>query len=337
MTKSKPGIPTVLEISRKINKKNLLPVYYFFGEDSFSLNIGLKAVEKAVQPFISSDFDREIFYGDNKTLSEVLDFASAFPFGSEKKLIIIKEFEKVKDKKNLSAYLKSPAEFTVLVLIHNGAITGFKLEPFPDLIEKNYIFSAKELRGDHLLSWIINYCEEAGKYLSKENAGALVDIVGEDRNLIESQLEKIFTFLGERKEISIKDVTSLSTELREYNIFDLQNAVGKKDKALAAKIVYNLLVQGKEPTFIIFMLTRYFIGLSRINELREKKLPENAAAGIVGTHPFYYKNYLSARTIFSDKDLFRASEALLKADLLIKTTSTDYKSVIALLLAEILN
>ena len=337
MAKNRPGIPTILEISKKINKNNLLPVYYFFGEDSFSLNIGLKAVERAVDPFISSDFDKETFYGENKTLSEVLDFASAFPFGSEKKLIIFKEFEKVKDKKNLSSYLKSPPEFTVMVLIHNSSITGFKSEPFPSLIEKNYLFSAKELKGDHLLNWIINYCEEAGKYLSKENAGVLVDIVGEDRNLIESQLEKIFTFIGEKKEISINDITSLSTELKEYNIFDLQNAVGKKDKALAVKTAYKLLEQGKEPTFIIYMLTRYFTGISRINELREKKIPENVAAGIVGTHPYYYKNYLSARMIYSERDLYRASEALLRADLLIKTTSTDYKSVIALLLAEILD
>jgi DNA polymerase-3 subunit delta len=337
MAKNKPGIPTVLEISKKINKNHLLPVYYFFGEDSFSLNIGLKAVEKAVQPFISSDFDKETFYGENKTLSEVLDFAYAFPFGSEKKLIIFKEFEKVKDKKNLSPYLKSPPEFTVMVLLHNSAITGFKSEPFPGLIEKNFIFSAKELKGEHLLNWIISYCEEAGKNLTRENAGALVDIVGEDRNLIESQLEKIFTFLGERKEIGIADITSLSTELKEYNIFDLQKAVGKRDKALAVRLAYKMLEQGKEPTFIIFMLTRYFTGLSRINELREKKLPENAAAAIVGTHPYYYKDYLNARMIFSDKDLFRASEALLKADLLIKTTSTDYKSVISLLLAEILD
>ena len=337
MAKNRPGIPTILEISKKINKNNLLPVYYFFGEDSFSLNIGLKAVERAVEPFISSDFDKETFYGENRTLSEVLDFASAFPFGSEKKLIIFKEFEKVKDKKNLSSYLKSPPEFTVMVLIHNSSITGFKSEPFPSLVEKNYIFSAKELKGDHLLNWIINYCEEAGKYLSKENAGVLVDIVGEDRNLIESQLEKIFTFIGEKKEISINDITSLSTELKEHNIFDLQNAVGKKDKALAVKTAYKLLEQGKEPTFIIYMLTRYFTGISRINELREKKIPENVAAGIVGTHPYYYKNYLNARMIYSDRDLYRASEALLKADLLIKTTSTDYKSVLALLLAEILD
>jgi DNA polymerase-3 subunit delta len=337
MAKNKLTLPSVLDISNKVSRNNLLPVYYFFGEESYSLDIGLKAVEKAVQPFISSDFDKETFYGENRTLSEVLDFASAFPFGSEKKFIVFKEFEKVKDKKILTSYLKSPPDFTVMVLIHNGIINGFKTEPYPTLIEKKFIFAAKELRGENLLSWIINYCESSGKYLSRENAQLLIDIVGDNRNLIESQLEKIFTFLSERKEILIDDINALSTELKEFNIFDLQNAVGKKDKATAIKVAYKLLDQGDEPTFIIYMLTRYFTGLSRINELRDKNLPEQTAAGIVGTHPFYYKEYLKARTIYSDKDLYRASEALLKAELSIKTSSTDNKSIITLLLTEILN
>ena len=265
-----------------------------------------------------------------------MDFASAFPFGSEKKFIVFKEFEKVKDKKSLTSYLKSPADFTVLVLIHNGAIGGFKTEPFPSLIEKKYIFSAKELKGEHLLNWVINYCESADKYLSRENAQMVLDIVGDNRNLIESQLEKIFTFIGDRKDINLEDINAVSTQLKEFNIFDLQNALGKKDKTTAVKISYKLLEQGAEPTFIIYMLTRYFTGLSQVSELREKNLPDNAAARIVGTHPFYYKDYVKARTIFSDKDLYRVSEALLKADLLVKTTSTDNKSIITLLITEIL-
>jgi DNA polymerase III subunit delta len=337
MAKTNPAITSVLELTKKINRNNLLPVYYFFGEDSFSIDSGLKAVEKIVQPLITSDFDKEVFYGENKTLSEVLDFASAFPFGSEKKFIVFKEFEKVKDKKSLTSYLKSPADFTVLVLIHHGTIGGFKTEPFPSLIEKKYIFSAKELKGDHLLNWVINYCENADKFLNRENAQMLVDIVGDNRNLIESQLEKIFTFIGDRKEIKLEDISAVSTQLKEFNIFDLQNALGKKDKTTAVKVSYKLLEQGAEPTFIIYMLTRYFTGISQVSELREKNLPDSAAARIVGTHPFYYKDYVKARTIFSDKDLYRVSEALLKADLLVKTTSTDNKSIITLLISEILD
>jgi DNA polymerase-3 subunit delta len=336
MAKYKPKIPTVLELSKKISKKNLLPVYYFFGEDSFSLDTGVKAVEKVVEPLITSDFDKETFYGENNSLAEVLDFASAFPFGSEKKLIIFKEFEKVKDKKNLFPYLKSPADFTVIIFIHNGTITGFKTEPYSTLLEENYIYAAKELKGDHLINWISIFCQENGKFLNDENAQILIDIVGENRGLIESQLEKIFTFLGDRKEIKLEDINSLSTQLKEFNIFDLQNAIGKKDKAASIKIAYKLLEQGAELTYIVYMLTRYFTGLSRINELREQKIPDQAAAGIIGTHPFYYKEYIKARAIFSERDLYRTAQALLDAELSAKTTSTDDKSIITLLLSAIL-
>jgi DNA polymerase III delta subunit len=84
------------------------------------------------------------------------------------------------------------------------------------------------------------------------------------------------------------------------------------------------------------MLTRYFTGLSRINELITKKIPEKAAARIVGTHPYYYRNHLSARKLYSDKDLFRTAQSLLKADLLIKSTSSDNKTIITILITEIM-
>jgi len=59
----------------------------------------------------------------------------------------------------------------------------------------------------------------------------LIDIVGENREMLEAQLEKIFVYLNENKEISVESLIALSTSLKEYNIFDLQNAIGKKNKA----------------------------------------------------------------------------------------------------------
>ncbi|MGB5894160.1 MAG: hypothetical protein WBG58_08270, partial [Ignavibacteriaceae bacterium] len=131
MAKSKA--PSILDIIPAINKGSLQPVYYFFGEDYYLLQNVLDSINKAVSPFITSDFDKETFYGDKKPIGEVLDFATAFPFGSEKKLIIFKQFEKVKDKKPLVDYATSPADFTVLVLIHNGIITNLNSEPYKTL------------------------------------------------------------------------------------------------------------------------------------------------------------------------------------------------------------
>ena len=331
-----PKAPSILDILKKIKKGKLLPLYYLFGEDSYSLDITLAAIEETAKPFILSEFDKETYYGEDKDLLDVLNAASTFPFGSEKKLIIFKEFEKVRDKKGLTSYSKSPQDFTILVFIHNGSITNLEAEPFKTLQENEFIFEAKELKGKNLLEWLISLAESKGKILTEENAQLILDISGENRNILEIQIEKIFTFLGEEREITYNIITALSSALKEYNIFDLQNAIAKRNKADSLKIAISMIDKGAEPTFIIFMLTRYFTGLLRINELKEQNLPEQAAARIVGTHPYYYKDYLKARTLYSDEKIYNAAQALLKADLSVKTTSINEKTVISLLIAEIL-
>ena len=336
MAKSKIKITGISEAVKNLKKGNILPLYFFFGEDSFSIDEALKAVEETVLPHITSDFDREVFYGEEKLISDVLGFATAFPFGSEKKLLILKEFEKVKDKKNLLSYAESPADFTVMVIVHNGGIKNTDTVLYQTLAKNNFIYEAKELKGNNLVNWVVDFCEVRNKTISFENALMLVDIVGENRSMIEAQLDKILTYIADKEEISLDDVKSLSTSLKEFSIFDLQDAVSKRDKSRSLKIAYNMLENGQEPTFIIHMLTRYFTGLARINEMTEKKMNEYAAARIIGTHPFYLKNYRFARKAFTDRDLHRASEALLKADITVKTTSSDNKSIITLLISEML-
>ncbi|MDH3267282.1 MAG: DNA polymerase III subunit delta [Ignavibacteria bacterium] len=333
---AKSRAPSILEAIAEIKKRKFKPVYYFFGEDSYNLTFTLHTLEEVFTPLLSSEFDKEAIYSDDRSISDILGLATSFPFGSEKKLIIVKEAEKIRDKKSLKTYADSPAEFTVLAFFHNGPITNLKSEPFKTLSENNFLFEAKELKGKYLIDWLFSIAEEKGKTLSEENAQLLVDIVGENRSLLEDQLEKICVYRNKEKEITIESIQKVSSELKQFNIFDLQNAIGLKDKAKAMNVANNLLDNGAEPTFIIAMLTRYFTGLAKITELKTKNIPLQEAARIVGTHHFYYPNYVKARTLYSDENLVEVFRSLLKADVSVKTTNTDDKTIITLLVAEIL-
>ncbi len=334
MAKSKA--PSILEAIAEIKKRKFKPVYYFFGEDSYNLTFALHILEEVFTPLLSSEFDKETIFSEDRSIIDILGLSTSFPFGSEKKLIIVKESEKIKDKKPLKNYAASPAEFTVLAFFHNGPITNLKSEPFKTLAENNFLYEAKELKGRNLIDWLISEAEEKGKKLSEENAQVLVDIAGENRNMLEDQLEKICVFLNKEKEITIESIQKVSSELKQFNIFDLQNAIGLKDKSKALNVANNLLDNGAEPTFIIAMLTRYFTGLAKITELKTKNIPVQEAARIVGTHHFYYPGYVKARTLYSDQKLVEVFRALLKADISVKTTSSDNKTIITLLIAEIL-
>jgi DNA polymerase-3 subunit delta len=335
MAKSKA--PSILDAIKEIKKRKFKPVYYFFGEDSYNLSHTLHTLEEAFTPLLLSEFDKETIYSEDRSINVILGIATAFPFGSDKKLIIVKEAEKIKDKKPLKDYASSPADFTVLAFFHNGSITNLVTEPFKTLEANEFLYEAKELKGKNLIDWLISQAEEKEKKLSEENAQVLVDIVGENRNMLEDQLEKICIFLNEKQEISLESIQQVSSELKQFNIFDLQNAIGVKDKSKSLAVAYNLLDNGAEPTFIISMLTRYFTGLAKITELQSKNTPVQEAARIVGTHHFYYPQYVKARNLFSDGKLVEVFRALLKADVSIKTTTADEKTIITLLVAEILH
>ncbi len=337
MAKSKA--PAMQDIEKQLKQKKILPVYYLFGEDSYSVDSIVDVIEKTVQPFITSDFDKEVLYGENQTFTNIIGLASTFPFGSEKKLIIVKQAEKLKDKKEkkeIISYFESPAEFTVLVFLHEGTITNPTSEPYKTLANQGYLFEAKELKGKSLIDWLISTVEKNGKTISYDNAQLLTDISGENRNALESQLEKIFIYVGDSKEITIESIRGLSTSLKQYTIFDLQNAIGKKNKSASLKVVFNLLKNGMEPIQIIAMLNKYFTSLARLNELTAANTNEFQVARIMGTHPFYLKDYHSARRVYSDKHLTAAFSALLKADLTIKTTSLDDYTLLSVLIAEVI-
>lgn len=334
MAKSKA--PAIQEVEKQLKQKKLLPVYYLFGEDSYSVETTYKVIEKFVEPFIASDFDKETYYGENQTFANIAGLASTFPFGSEKKLITLKQSEKPRDKKEILNYVKSPADFSVVVFLHEGTISNTETEPYKTLANLGYLFEAKELKGNALIEWVIATAEKNGKTISYDNAQLLTDISGENRTALESQLEKIFIYIGENKEITIDSIRGLSTSLKQYTIFDLQNAIGKKNKANALKVAHNLIKNGSEPIQIIAMLNKYFSGLARLTELTAANTNEFQVARILGTHPFYLKEYHAARRSYSDKQLGSVFTSLLKADLSVKTTSIDDYTLISILIAEII-
>ena len=325
---------SILSIKNEIKKGEFKPIYFLCGEDSYSINLALNIIIKSVEPFIASEFDKEIYHGKEVSLQNILTNASTFPFGSDKKLIILKEFEEIKDKKELNNYAPSPSEFTVLVIIFNGSIPKKLTEPFKTLDKQNYLYEAKVLKGKYLLSWLTSFAESKNKTLNTLNAQLLVDLVGENRAMLESQLEKIFTYLDERIEITFDDIKKLAASLKEFSIFDLQDAVAKKNSSDALKIAFNMLDNGKELTEILNYFTRYFMTVSRIFELDRDKISQTEGAKILGIHPFYYLKCKELRRYYSDKDLLNVSRALLKADIGIKTTNTDRKTLATILIAE---
>jgi DNA polymerase III subunit delta len=338
MAKSKVSVPSIFTISKYLKPENLIPVYFFFGEDLYSIENAVRAIENAVQPLITSEFDVENFNSQDKEFADIIDTAYTFPFGSGKRLLIFKGFEDKKDSKTrLTSYLKNVNDSTVFVIIRYGSISNLEVEPYTSLLKKDFLFEAKELKGDELISWILKFTARKGKNINPVSAGILVDMVGENRTLIEMQLQKIFAFLGDAKEITNEVIKTISSELKEYTIFDLQNAIGVRNKTKAFETAFNLLDKGKDALFIIAMLNRYFTAIAQIPELEKSGKSDFEISRAINVSSYYYKDYKQASRYFKDLKMIEIAHALLEADISLKSTAMEQKTLISVLITQILS
>lgn len=340
---AKSNLPSVIDIKSELKSKIIKPIYFLFGEDLFGINSAVSDIKKAVEPLISSDFNKETYYCLDRDirLSDIISAAKTFPFGDGKKLVLVKNADELKYSAKddiFIEYIKNPADFTVLVFIYEGKISNINSEPFKSLSKNQFLYESPELRSDMLLKWLIQFVSEKNKNISKENASVLIDIVGENRNLLENQVEKLIEFVGEEKEISLKIIEELATKLKTYTIFDLYNALDKKDKAESLKIAYNLLDSSDMGLLgIIAMLNKHFTALLRIEELEKSDMTKELKAKITGTHPFYYQNLVNASRLYGFNGISKALESIYNADVQVKSTSLDEKTILTILIAEIIS
>jgi len=337
MAKARIKIPSIYDAGKYLTGDNLLPIYYFSGTDLHTIDNAVKAVTKAVEPFISSEFDKEVISADkNFSAQQLMDMALAFPFGSEKKLLIVKNFDKVNDRKLFANYIKDPAEFTTVILTQNGKVTAAASEPYKSLRARNYIFEAQELKGSGLVRWVVKHSSDLGLTISKENAEYLMDIVGEDKSLLQMQLHKISDYLNSKGDISKEVIDQHASETKEFTIFQLQDALGKGDKADSLKIIYNLIDNGKDIAFINTILIKFITTIAKSLELSREGLNEFQAASKAGVNPYYYKNCMKARYLLVEKKLIKAAKAVYNAEIRYKTSSADSYTIAAILIGEIL-
>jgi len=328
---------SIYNLKNYIPPDRVLPLYFFFGEDTYTISNSVEAVSQSVSDLIRSEFDRVIIDASgDMNVAQIIDTASAFPFGGEKKLVIVKNFEKIADKKSFAEYVNNPAEFTIMIVTQIGKKVDTKREPYNSLTKNGYLFEAHELRGADLNFWVMKNAKEIGISISQENAQTFIDIIGEHKSLLEMNLQKLFDYLGEKKEVTSEDIEKLAAVTKEYSIFNLQDAIGLGKKAEALKIIFNLIDNGHDLVYIISMLTKFVSTIAQNFDLSRQKISEFEASKMADVSFFYYKKCRDAKYLHSHIRMRNAAKALFNADIAVKTSSADSKSIGTMLISEIM-
>jgi DNA polymerase-3 subunit delta len=190
------------------------------------------------------------------------------------------------------------------------------------------------LYDNQIPAWITKHAGDFGKKISGEGAELLAQYVGNSMREIHSELEKLSIYVANKSTIDEQDVNALIGVSKVYNIFALQKSIGEKNISKSMIILENMLDNGEQSLGIIVMLAKYF---QKLWILKCTQFQSDAeVASVFGISPFFVKEYRNAVSNYKINEIENSFSALLEADEVLKTSSSEERMAMTLLLYKIM-
>jgi DNA polymerase III subunit delta len=314
---------TIDDIRSALARKEFAPVYLFYGEEDFLAEEATDLVITSAMTPEQHGFNLDIMYGSDADARDILSHASSFPMMAERRVVVVREFDKLADKELLSPYLEQPSPTTCLIL--HSAKPDFRKKPYVMARRSATLIKFEPLRDYQVAGWIGKRVKNQGREIEPDATKILAAYVSTSLREIQNELDKLYLFVGEKKAISSDDVRAVVGVSKEYNIFELQNAIGAKNLARSTEILSNMLNAGEPPILIILMLTRYFTTLWKLHDLQRRGNTEPAKA--LGINPYFFKDYVTALGNFRSGEIEHSFEVLAAADEQLKSATLDHVQV----------
>ncbi len=315
---AKEGL-TVDDLMSALAQRKFSPVYLFHGEEDFLADEATETIVSASMTPEQQGFNLDVMYGSEADARDIISHASSFPMTADRRVVVVREVEKLPNKELLSAYIEHPSPTTSLIL-HAGK-PDFRKRPYVTAKRFGTVVKFDPLKDQQIPGWISRRAGQQGRVVDTEVAKILAAYVGTSLRDLQNELEKLCVFAGDRKSISADDVRAVVGVSREYDIFELQNAIGVKNLARSSEILSRMLDGGESPILIIVMLTRFFALLWKLSDLQQKRVED--LAGTLGINSYFLKNYVSAVEHYSVAEIEHSFEVLTAADEQLKSSSTN--------------
>ena len=192
--------------------------------------------------------------------------------------------------------------------------------------------------------------KKVGKRMAPGGFESLYEKIGPDMRSFDSELEKVVTFVGDRDEILPTDVETISKRTRQDPIYEMSNAVAKRDTHKALFFLDSLLRSSIHPLQVLAVVTNQirklilakdFIHSEYGNGWRKDlsyavfqkmilpKIEEREPDSLTGnTHPYAIYMTLKQSHNYTLEELIGALELLLDTDIRLKSTGQNPKMVL---------
>lgn len=309
------------QIRKKIESGHIDSLYYLIGSEKFFHD---HIIEGLIQKIFSEPGGRDlnciVLYGNENSEGDLISAASSYPMLAMKKLVIVRDFDKMKisDFNQFERFLGHLPQTTCLVLSATE-----KGKSKIDQIMSKYAQSVNcnTLSEYKIGDWFSNYCKQKGILIDAEAINFLIDRVGYDLLALEQELKKVLNFKNDASTITVADLEQTSGMTREFTVFALQDELSRRQLGNSLRICKQLQDAGDNINYIIAILFAHFRKLILIASLKEKGKSNTEIARTLQINEYYLKKTMDNLRHFRFPQIKKVIQYLHEADLASKRSA----------------
>ena len=274
------------------------PVYLLTGDENYYIDLVSDYFEKEVISPDFRDFDQTVVYGRDVDMTDVISLAKRYPMMSPVQLVLVKEAQDIsKGWELLATYLENPQPQTLLVFCYRYKKLDKRTKLYKAISAKGVIYEKNKLRDYEVPGWIANIVSQRGYSITQKGAVLIAESLGNDLAKIANELSKVYISLPQGSVINEDVIESNIGISKDYNVFELQNAIGRRDIVQCNRIVNHFAANPKENPIqmILPSLYGYFIKVMLFHQAPDKQ----QAMADMKVHPYFMKDYETAASNYT--------------------------------------
>ncbi|MDB5137756.1 MAG: holA [Mucilaginibacter sp.] len=297
---------TAEDILKDLKNRKYKPLYLLHGEEPYFIDVVSNFAEHKLLSDAEKGFNQTVFYGKDTEIMTVLNAAKRYPMMADYQLVLVKEAQEMKwgrddeDKKSINpllSYLENPLPSTILIFCYKYGKFDKRKKTYKAIEKNGLIFESAPLYDNKIPAWIETYVAGKGYQVNQQASAMLSEYLGNDLSKIANELDKLMLNVTVGQAITLQHVQDNIGISKEYNVFELQSALSKKDPFKVNQIINYFDANPKaNPIVLILGTLNNFFSKVLIYHYVKDRSPQNLAREL-GVNPYFLKDYeLAARS-----------------------------------------
>lgn len=305
---------TYEQLLSSFKKREFRPVYFFMGEESYYID---KLADYLIEHVVSEEnksFDQTVVYGKDVDIDSVINLAKRYPMMSEKQLVLVKEAQHLKSLERLNFYLQHPLSSTVLVFCYKYGSLDKRKSVYTTLNKVGIVFESKKVYENQVAGKVVEIAREKGLSIDIKSANVIANFLGSDLSKIANEIDKLKIALPQGAVVMPADIERNIGISKDYNNFELIDALAVKDIEKANRIV-DYFRQNKNANPLVVTLSvvfNFFLNLLIYSSLEDKSKMNVASA--LKINPFFVTLYQKAATCYNTSKIIRIISYIRETD-----------------------